>query len=33
MNDYVAKPVQAQVLAHVLVRWLAEKDGESNPAS
>ncbi|MEI7990772.1 MAG: ATP-binding protein, partial [Chloroflexota bacterium] len=23
MNDYVAKPVQAQVLAHVLVRWLA----------
>jgi PAS domain S-box-containing protein len=25
MNDYVAKPVQAQVLAHVLVRWLADR--------
>jgi PAS domain S-box-containing protein len=24
MNDFITKPVQSQVLAHVLVRWLAE---------
>jgi len=30
MNDFIAKPVQAQVLSQVLEHWLSNKNGQIN---